>query len=157
MLMMLLILYYAIATPLRIGFDIDPDQVIENVLTVLFFLDIVLNFFTGFYDKGLEVKNKTLIAKDYIKFWFWIDLMASFPFDVITAGGTKGAGGAVKVTKLFKIMRILKLLRLLKLGPILKRVKETLFGSSPNVLMSSSDCSGGTGQAPVSGFLSWSA
>ena len=135
MLMMVLIMYYAVATPMRIGFDIEPNEVMENVLTVLFFLDIVLNFFTGFYDKGLEVKNKSLIAKDYIKFWFWIDLMASFPFDVITTGGTKGAGGAVKVTKLFKIMRILKLLRLLKLGPILKRVKETLFGSSPNVLL----------------------
>jgi hypothetical protein len=71
MLMMLLILYYAIATPQRIGYDIDPDQVMENVLTVLFLLDIVLNYFTGFYDKGLEVKNKTLIAKDYVKFKSW--------------------------------------------------------------------------------------
>jgi CRP-like cAMP-binding protein len=134
MCMMGLIMYYAIATPVRIGFDIEPSEVTENILTVLFFFDIVLNFFTGVYDKGVEVKNKTLIAKDYVKFWFWVDLVASFPFDVITSG-TKGAGGAVKVTKLFKIMRILKLLRLLKLGPILKRVKETLFGSSPNVLM----------------------
>jgi hypothetical protein len=39
------------------------------------------------------------------------------------------------VAKLFKILRILKLLRLLKIGPILKRMRETLFGSAPNVLL----------------------
>ena len=44
----------------------------------------MLSFWTGYYDNAYRlVTNKTLIAKRYLKLWFWIDIMATFPWDVV--------------------------------------------------------------------------
>jgi hypothetical protein len=96
LLMVCLIIYYAFAAPMRVGFNITPHEDSENVLTFIFAADIVLNFFTGYYDKGTEVRSKLLIAKEYVRFWFWVDVVATIPFEYFVPE-SKGAGSTVKV------------------------------------------------------------
>lgn len=42
--------------------------------------DIVVTFNTGFYKKGYLVMKRKEIIKNYLKTWFILDLLASFPY-----------------------------------------------------------------------------
>ena len=61
-------------------------KTIKFVTDVWFILDMMLNFRTGIFTyhirKVLEM-DPTEIRKNYIKSWFFIDLIATFPFDVL--------------------------------------------------------------------------
>lgn len=47
---------------------------------MIFLIDIVFSFNTGFYKKGYLVMKRKDIVINYIKTWFFIDLVASFPY-----------------------------------------------------------------------------
>lgn len=64
------------------------------------------------------------IAVEYGKFWLWIDLIASFPFDLIGQGGSDDGSG--QVNKLLRLLRVFKLFRVLRLSRIMKRVQDQL-------------------------------
>lgn len=50
------------------------------------FADIVLNFRTTFVSKkGEVVSDSKLIALNYIRSWFVVDLLAALPFDLLYA------------------------------------------------------------------------
>ena len=59
------------------------EEVFSNIVTGMFLFDIVLNFNTGFYYKGTLVVSRKAIALNYLKFWFWMDLLASFPYELV--------------------------------------------------------------------------
>lgn len=42
---------------------------------------VVINFNTGFYRKGVVVMKRKDIMVNYLKGWFWLDLLASFPYN----------------------------------------------------------------------------
>jgi CRP-like cAMP-binding protein len=138
MYMMVLIMYYAFAVPVRLGFSQDPTYpMLEHFFTICFALDILINFNTALIGQGdLLVFNRGKIARDYLKAWFWIDLVATFPFELVIGGGdssdsgdsgssSAGVGKLGRLGKIFRLMRIFKLLRILKLGRILRRFKHT--------------------------------
>jgi len=125
--MVSLILYYAVAVPIRVGFDIEPPtnafSFLEIIFNLCFIADMVLNFVTAQRVKGVLVTDHKRIALIYLQSWFWIDLVASFPFDIINTSHEEGSD-ALKVNKLFRILRIFKLLRLLRLGRVMARLRE---------------------------------
>lgn len=47
-----------------------------------YFLDILLTFNTGYKKEFTEeiVLDRYLIFKNYLKFWFWIDLFSTLPY-----------------------------------------------------------------------------
>ena len=56
----------------------------ELVIDFLFMLDILVNFNSAYYDtNGNLVKDRKTIVISYIRTWFLIDFVASFPFDFI--------------------------------------------------------------------------
>jgi hyperpolarization activated cyclic nucleotide-gated potassium channel 2 len=59
------------------------ELVIEYAVTAMFIADIFLNFNTGFYSRGMLIVSRRKIALNYLKFWFWLDFIASFPYDLI--------------------------------------------------------------------------
>jgi len=134
--LMLLIFYYAEAVPVRMAFNIEPQsEMAENFFTLLFIIDIFLNFNTTIYIKGLRVHSRKRIALNYLfgpGKWFWIDLAASFPFDWVIptpSNGDTSSGSANKMgrlVKIFRLLRIAKMLRLLKLGRIMGRFRQVL-------------------------------
>ena len=60
-------------------------KTIKFITDIWFILDMMLNFRTGIFTyhirKVLEM-DPTEIRKNYIRSWFFIDLIATFPFDV---------------------------------------------------------------------------
>ena len=61
-------------------------QFINRFTDAIFFLDIIANFRTTYVNPstGDEISNPKLIACAYLKRRFWVDLLATFPFDEIS-------------------------------------------------------------------------
>ena len=77
------ILYQSIFVPYRLCFNEDATggfSVFETIIDVLFIFDIIFCFNIGFYKKGYLVMSRKDIAVNYLQTWFFIDLVASFPY-----------------------------------------------------------------------------
>lgn len=80
---MILILYEIITIPIRISFDIEVSIEFGYVITAAFIFDILLTFNTAIYKNGNINYSYRIIAIEYLKLWFWIDIISSFPYDII--------------------------------------------------------------------------
>ena len=74
--------------PVRLAFaESEPTGWVIFYVTsdCIFFIDIILTFMTAVPDKddNEHVYDYKYIAKEYIKGWFWIDLIAILPIDYI--------------------------------------------------------------------------
>lgn len=120
----LLILYSVLIIPYRIGFQVDPTSgefIFDSIVDCLFFIDIIASFNTSYIDTATEitVTDRKLIAINYLKLWFWIDLFSTIPIDTIIneAMGTNGSElSSLRLIKILRLTRMLKLLRVLKLS-----------------------------------------
>jgi hypothetical protein len=108
--------------------------ILEHFFTGCFGLDILFNFNTALIGQGgALIFDRRKIAQDYLRAWFWIDFVATFPFEIITGGGGDDGGGSSaegvgklgRLGKIFCLLRISKLLRILKLGRVLRRLKHS--------------------------------
>lgn len=122
--MALFVMYSVIIIPYRVGFDIKPspnESNFDNLITALFGIDIIVAFNTAYLDSSTEkyVFRRRFIALEYLRFWFWVDLLAMIPFDGIT-------DAAINTTNLssIRVIRILRLVRLFKLYRFLKQNRQ---------------------------------
>ncbi len=129
-----LLIYVAILVPYRIGFDIDvkiftPGWWWELFVNIYFIVDLLLNFYTGYYDADdmLEMR-KNKVAQNYLKFWFWIDCVSCFPIDYVMMlfSAKEGSGSNLKMLKILRLVRLTKLLRLAKIRDIMYQHEEQL-------------------------------
>ena len=59
---------------------------VDSIVDVIFFIDIVLNFHTTYVGPGGEVvSDPAVIRVNYLKSWFIIDLLSCLPYDVFNA------------------------------------------------------------------------
>jgi hypothetical protein len=79
-------------------------------------MDIFINFRTGYFeDVEVEMRPHKMV-QNYLKFWFWIDAIGAFPFELFSLpfGSQrktwKAAVKYIKLPKLFRITRIGKFL-----------------------------------------------
>ena len=94
---------------------------VNHVIDFIFFLDIILNFRTSYQNilTGDEVTNAKRIAINYIKGRFWIDLLASIPFEIVLFNIED------QLSQKFILLSMLKLFRVLRLGRIITYMNET--------------------------------
>ena len=79
---------------------------------------MIIIFNSGFIDDDyVQVMDRCIIAKDYLKSWFVIDLIAILPFEwfVPTNGDAANMIRFIRIGRITKILKLLKLLRLMKL------------------------------------------
>jgi potassium voltage-gated channel Eag-related subfamily H protein len=83
--------YTAVMVPYNAAFknktmDDVPLLVVDSIVDVIFFIDIILNFHTTFVGAGGEVvSDPKIIRMNYLKSWFVIDLLSCLPYDVFNA------------------------------------------------------------------------
>lgn len=83
--------YTAIMVPYNVAFKNKTSEdvsllVVDSIVDVIFFIDIVLNFHTTFVGPGGEVvSDPKVIRMNYLKSWFVIDLLSCLPYDVFNA------------------------------------------------------------------------
>ncbi|XP_055870804.1 potassium voltage-gated channel subfamily H member 8-like isoform X3 [Biomphalaria glabrata] len=122
-LILLCTFYLAIMVPFNAAFKRDARFVYFDAgVEVLFAIDIVLNFRTTFLNKsGQVVYDSRLIALNYIRGWFLLDLLAAIPFDVMYAfsGETEDSNNSM-----LTMVHLLKLARLLRLARLLQKLER---------------------------------
>ncbi|TGN08453.1 ion transporter [Leptospira ilyithenensis] len=116
--------YFAIEVPLRIVFDYKIGGQIalyERIIQILFGIDIVLNFFTGYFQERTLVTNKKLVAKRYLSSWFIIDFCSAFPFDIFgqffySYFGLTDSLRVLRLVRSVKVFELFRSLRMLAMG-----------------------------------------
>ncbi|XP_070164147.1 voltage-gated delayed rectifier potassium channel KCNH8 isoform X3 [Polyergus mexicanus] len=110
--------YVAIIVPYNASFiNTDrPTMVSDVVVEALFIIDILLNFRTTYVSrKGEVVSNSKSIAVNYVKGWFFVDLVAALPFDFLYASDVYSSEDTAHSNiHLVKLTRLLRLARLLQ-------------------------------------------
>jgi len=116
-----IMVYIVINVPIQICFEADlspnhPWSWADFTLNILFIVDLLINFNTGFFHQERLILSRREIAKQYLQFWFWLDLITSIPFDrFVTGNGASKISSISKILKIFRVARLLKLLRMLRL------------------------------------------
>jgi hypothetical protein len=101
------------ATPFELVFvdveDLPPWYVYARIFVLaIFVVDIVLNFCTGFVEHGDVVMVRSRIVRQYLKFWFWVDLIAT------SSEAIASWGNSIRIVRSFKAYRLLKAVRLIR-------------------------------------------
>lgn len=66
--------------------DSIPILVIDSMVDVVFFIDIMLNFHMTFVGpEGEIISDPAVIRINYLKSWFLVDLLSCLPYDVFNA------------------------------------------------------------------------
>jgi hypothetical protein len=121
----LLVILSCIIAPYMMAFS-DGDNTtsglfyLDSTINILFAIDIVLRFFTAYIDDdSLELRDaKVDIAMDYVKGWFFIDLISVIPFDLIFSYSNVN-----RITRFSRLGRISKIVRMIKMVRLLKIAK----------------------------------
>jgi hypothetical protein len=108
------VLYCVIQVPFRIGFNLNPSAVelsFDDLITAIFGVDILLTFNTAYLDSATEkhVFRRNDIAWHYLKFWFWVDLISTFPFYHIILSLDPYHMGVLRVLRILRLSRLFKL------------------------------------------------
>ncbi|KAM7341583.1 eag-like K[+] channel isoform 2-T3 [Cochliomyia hominivorax] len=107
--------YVAILVPYNAAFaKADRQTMVSDVIVeALFIVDILLNFRTTFVsNKGEVVSDSKLIAINYLKGWFIVDLLAALPFDHLYASDLyNGEESHIHLVKLTRLLRLARLLQ----------------------------------------------
>ena len=107
--------------PFDLGFDPIPQSeswdVFSYAMDILFVLNILTNFRTAYYDhvELVYVRDRKRIARRYLKFWFWIDVLSIIPYELLFGGSTAVSGKWLKASKWGKLPRLLRLGKLVRL------------------------------------------
>ncbi|CAE7650867.1 unnamed protein product, partial [Symbiodinium pilosum] len=130
-----LIIYTIIAMTWRIGFDQAAQGgalVFDYAVDVVFAVDTILCFRTGFYAESAEetlITDPWEIAKRYCMSYFLFDLLSWLPLDLLVqviTGQSSAEMKSVKLMKFVRLIRLAKLMRLFKLGRFLAILEEQL-------------------------------
>ncbi|CAL1261156.1 unnamed protein product [Larinioides sclopetarius] len=120
-----------IVLPVAISFfndDLSTRWIAFNCLSdTVFLLDILVNFRTGIMNQDNSeqvILDPGLIARQYLRTWFFLDLISSIPLDYIFLIFNQDyeenyqllhAGRALRILRLAKMLSLLRLLRLSRL------------------------------------------
>lgn len=119
----------AILTPWELAFVEDETVgwlIVLYIIDSAFFIDIIVTFFTAYQDeKGMEmVTDKKIIAKKYLKFWFWLDLVSIIPIDKFIPQDETDSGSYGGVTRFTKMGRMYKMIRMLRMVKMIRLIKD---------------------------------
>ncbi|XP_052796902.1 potassium voltage-gated channel subfamily H member 2-like isoform X2 [Mya arenaria] len=139
--MLVLLIANLIILPVAISFfndDLSTQWIVFNCISdTVFFFDILINFRTGIILNDFAdeiILDPTLIAKHYLKSWFFLDLISSIPMDYIFLmwdaeadfSQLFHAGRALRMLRLAKLLSLLRLLRLSRLVRYVQQWEEFL-------------------------------
>jgi len=151
--MLLLLVANLIILPVAISFfndDLSTRWIAFNCLSdTIFLIDIVVNFRTGIMQQDNAeqvILDPKLIAKHYLKTWFFLDLISSIPLDYIflifnqlqdfsESFQILHAGRALRILRLAKLLSLVRLLRLSRLVRYVSQWEEVYFLNMASVFM----------------------
>ncbi len=118
--------------PLSVVFNRGDSaaMVIFDILVTIFFsVDIYLNFHTAYEEKRHLITDGKLIARRYVRGWFFWDLIATLPFSLVFSGIS-----GLLLSRLFRLFRLTRLFKLFTTNRTLRRLNEVNSGINPSVI-----------------------
>lgn len=83
----IVVIIISLYIPFTFAFEVETDEsdfkYFEVFMDIWFLIEIFLNFFTGYYEKGHLIMRKKKIMMNYVKTWLAIDLISSIPFSFV--------------------------------------------------------------------------
>jgi hypothetical protein len=107
--------YFFETYEIAFGSDNIVANLIEGFLLAIFCADILVTFNLAFYENEVMVFQRKSIVKNYLKMFFWIDLIGVFPFQTIALSVTE-VQPEPRQALLLKLLRMLRLVRLHRLA-----------------------------------------
>lgn len=125
-----ILLYTATIMPFTTAFietgAMDKWFFIEISIDSFFFVDLLLNLNTAYYEKDGElVVKRGKIWWRYLRTWMVIDLVSCFPFGYIGDNNPQSNYGSL--LKILRLPRFYKLFRLARIAKMFKHFKNTSF------------------------------
>ena len=128
LLILCVLLCVGIMTPYEVAFlshedSHDPSAAAVNGLTIIveivFFVDIVLHFFTGILDPSTqeEILSQRVIVRHYLHGRFWLDFVTVIPWDKMVKGQA-----TLRLLRMLWLVKFVKLLRALRVNILFRRV-----------------------------------
>ncbi|KAH8097877.1 voltage-gated potassium channel [Aureococcus anophagefferens] len=120
---MVLLVVVFVSLPLTLAFEeVNRSMTLVNFLfDCVFMVDVLKNFNVGYTtDDGVLVFDRHMIASNYRRGWFLVDVISSVPVDQLLAlllGNSGGGGDVYQAKKAFKVLRLVRMTKLLKLLP----------------------------------------
>ena len=114
------LLVSCLLTPFNLAFgelNNDPLEwiIINYTIDICFLIDIIIIFNSAFYDNEfIVVEDRKIIAKEYLRSWFIIDLLAIIPFDLLISTQDQNYGDIARIVRLGRISKLIKMTRLLR-------------------------------------------
>ncbi|XP_063894029.1 potassium/sodium hyperpolarization-activated cyclic nucleotide-gated channel 2 isoform X4 [Helicoverpa armigera] len=158
--MLLLLVANLIILPVAISFfndDLSTRWIAFNCLSdTIFLIDIVVNFRTGIMQQDNAeqvILDPKLIAKHYLRTWFFLDLISSIPLDYIFLIFNQDfsesfqilhAGRALRILRLAKLLSLVRLLRLSRLVRYVSQWEEVYMSPAPQPRDEPGDADGGS-------------
>ncbi|XP_023349841.1 potassium voltage-gated channel protein eag isoform X3 [Eurytemora carolleeae] len=103
--------------------------VLDSVVDIIFFIDIIFNFHTSFVgNSGEVVTDQNKIRRHYLRSGFLIDVMACLPYDILDSF-------SAYTSSYTDILSILKLMRLFRLGRVARALHRFLESSFALLLL----------------------
>ena len=126
--MLFILMLNVILLPVAIAFFHDavhPGWLSFNCISdFIFFVDIVLNFWTGVItDENLVILELPQIRKLYVRKWLILDIISIFPFDYIVLiifQSNDSVDSILHASLALRLLRLLKLLSLLRLFRVVR-------------------------------------
>ena len=115
--MLCLVLASAIMMPLDLAFDIGRAPVpltIMVVLDVSFLFDLLLSFRVAYAEEHLVIRQPRYIFKKWFRGWFFFDIVAALPLEVLNVIASLPTVWYADAFKLLRIVRLIKLPRVLR-------------------------------------------
>ncbi|CAD8084238.1 unnamed protein product [Paramecium sonneborni] len=134
---MLFIFVQIITIPLIITFSIELDlfyDICNQIMDYYFLVDIIVSFLTGYYYKGNLITSYRKVFWNYFSTWFWLDLISSFPYDMVieltlksdSAESLQRNSQILKIVRVVRFIKILRLMRALKLKKYINQLEDQL-------------------------------
>lgn len=111
--MLFLLIISAVTEPYKLAVVEDSElqavgwQVLDWLILICFWVDLLANFFTAYFNQQTLVVNKYQIAKHYLRTWFVVDFLSCFPFDSLV----ELSGAPTKLAKLARLPRLYRLVK----------------------------------------------
>ena len=131
---LMMLIYTALVMPFRLAFALevfwDGWTISEFVIDGLFLIDVILNFITVQTDEeGQPITDRWVISCNYLKSWFFIDLVACVPFSILDYYSDQ-LNVRKSYNSLLRLLRLPRLNKLFRLARILKALKNTAYSSA---------------------------
>ena len=159
LMLILIMIYVSMWMPFDLAFldSSSTSDLVSNVIDLFFFFDIIFTFFSAYeIENGREETSHKKIAAEYIKFWFWIDLLATIPTELLDAAiGTaeEVEGTSTNKAKLARLARLPRIYRLLRIIRLLKAFKLLKFNRTFRKILASLQLNASKNRIMLSAFI----